>query len=395
MTPKVCGIICEYNPFHLGHLYHLEQARKNTGADYVIAVMSGPFTQRGEPALFSPVDRARMALACGVDAVLELPAAFAVREAEAFAAGGVSILNTLGCVTHLCFGAENPDDAIFSKASVLLNSRDNMLEEAFIKEYEKGSSYPKAIGQALTEVLQPDDPEFFSKPNNLLALSYYEALAKYKSKIQPVPIQRLGNYHGKVEGEFAGASSLREALLSGDDDYLLRNMPAPAAEIACEAIRNGNLCRPDALSLPLLFRLREMTSVQAANLPFIAEGLENKLLSCARKATSRDELLTLLKSKRYSATRLSRLCCHAMLGTTKELLDMHPAPEYARLLGFRKSARTLLALMREGTLSLPGCDAQECTSPLLKIDEKAYDLWALGAGRSVGMIYTEKMVVTE
>lgn len=385
-TKPIVGVICEYDPFHLGHARQLSLIRQSLPDASIICVMSGCFTQRGMPALHPPIERAKSALHNGADLVLELPCAFAVRDAEHFALGGVSLLNQLGCVTHLCFGAED-ELAALEPAARLLESPTPAFEEELKAALARGASFAAAQGAALDKCLgvpAPGEAAPWGKPNNILAICYLRALLRLNSPIFPFAVRREGGYHEaelKADG-YPSATAVRRAFLRGD---------LAAADAACPAaLPRAPVCLPDALDRVLLYKLRSMETEALGRLPDCSEGLENRLKACAMKATSREELLSLLKTKRYARARLSRLCAHALLDVTGELLRAHPLPEYARVLGLRRDAKALTERLEQSGIPIVAraSDGDE-TNPLWQLDRRAYDLWALGAGLPAGLMYTQ------
>lgn len=381
----IVGIICEYDPFHRGHRRQFDLIRAQLPGARIVCAMSGPFTQRGMPALHSPADRARAALEAGADLVLELPCAFAVRDAEHFALGGISILTRLGFVTHLSFGAEDGLDALMP-AVTLLDAPTPAFQEALRAALARGASFAGAQGEALSTCLDVHGAAPWEKPNNILALCYLRALRRLESPLLPLPVRREGDYHASaLEGQrWPSATAVRAAFLGGD---------LAAARAACGYdLPAAPVCRPGALDAVLLYKLRTQSARALACLPDCTEGLENRLKTCAARAATREELLSLLKTRRYAYTRLSRLCCHALLDVTAGLLAAHPLPTYARLLGLRRGA--LNGELRQSALPLPARAAElNPDDPLAALDLRAYDLWALGAGLAQGMLQRQKVCV--
>ena len=392
VSRPVVGVICEYDPFHRGHARHFELIRKALPGALILCVMSGCFTQRGAAALFAPGFRAEAALRAGASAVLELPSAFAVRDAEGFAMGGVELLSRLGFVTHLSFGAEggsgdNPRGfAALHAAAELLEHPDAAFEGAIKAALETGHSLAAAKGRALAQRL-PEYAEAFEQPNNMLGICYLRALARLGSGIEPLIVRREGDYHEQgLESAYPSATAVRAAYLGGD---------AAAASEACGyALPTSPFCPPDALDAVLLHTLRTASPPALRALPDCTEGLENRLADCARQATSREALLSALKTRRYAYSRLSRLCCHALLGVTGELLATHPAPEYARLLALDTGDRDMRALLSQSRLPIVSKAADgDRAGSLYQLDMRAYDLWALGAGLPAGLMLTQGVQV--
>lgn len=377
------GIICEYDPFHRGHKRHFELIRSRLPDARIVCVMSGPFTQRGMPALHSPAVRARAALEAGADLVLELPCAFCVRDAEHFALGGVSLLTRLGFVTHLSFGAEDGLDVLLP-AAALLDAPTPAFQAALKAALDRGASFAAAQGEALSACLPSPRPAPWEKPNNILALCYLRALRRLQSPLVPLPVPREGDYHAPVlEGQrWPSATAVRAAFLRGD--------LASARDACGYELPAAPVCRPGALDSVLLYKLRAQSAQALSELPDCSEGLENRLRACAARAATRHELLSLLKTRRYPYARLSRLCCHALLDITSAFLSAHPRPTYARMLGLRRGA--LNGELRQSALPLPARAAElDPGDPLLALDLRAYDLWALGAGLSQGMLQRQKV----
>ena len=406
MKRPVVGIICEYDPFHRGHQRQFALIRQALPEAAIVCLMSGPFTQRGMPALFAPAFRAEAALRAGADMVLELPCAFAVRDAEHFALGGVSILSQLGFVTHLSFGVEDAGVDL-AAAARLMEEPTEAFTRVLREELSKGVSFAAAQGAALAACVpceatlpksgtdtQQTARVLWQQPNLILALCYQRAILRLGSTLQPLPVQRVGGYHDAAlpdgaENAYPSATAVRRAYLGGD---------VPAAEAACgyplPALDSlQSVCRPDALDGVLLYRLRAMTAQQLCQLPLCTEGLEHRLQAAAHQATSRETLLESLKTKRYAHARLSRLCTHGLLGVTQELLEAHPLPEYVRLLGFRKESVDLLAAFKSSRIPVISKAADgDWQNPLYRLDNTAYDLWALGAGQPAGLMMRSQVV---
>ena len=392
---QAAGIIAEYNPFHSGHSYQLQRVREVTGLSRVVCVMSGPFVQRGEAALLSPRARAEMALANGADAVFELPALFAVREAEVFALGGVAMLNRMPGVTRLAFGAETDDLPLLQKAAAVLEEPSPGIRAAIRESLEKGLSYPKAIGLCLGNAL--GRAPVFGQPNNVLAICYLRALIRLSSPLQPVLIPRIGSYHAKetAPGELPSASCLRAAAARGDWTSARAMTPPGAYQILRNEIARGRFCAPGCLDQALRYCLAGVTPAQLRALPSVSEGLEMRLMRFAPGCADREALLSKLKTKRYPYARLSRLLCHALLGLSQELARETPVPPYARLLGLRREAAPLIAQIKAagGLPIIEKAARGPREHPCFQLDMRAYDLWAIGAGLALGEGFRQQAVV--
>lgn len=388
---RVLGVIAEYNPFHNGHAHHLLEARRAYDADYVVVVMSACFTQRGDPALLSPRDRAHMALSCGADAVFALPAAWAARDAEHFALGGVSVLHALGC-SALSFGSESADAGPLMAAARLLHSPSPAFSDSLQHRLATGIPYPAAVAAATEDVI-PGTGTLLDKPNSTLAICYLRAMLHLSAEMEIVPIPRKADYHATALTEsLPSATALRAAILRGDWRSAAYSMPEEAFAILHRAALEGRMHRPDALDPALLARLRSMSVDEYAALPDISEGIESRLRNAAATACTRETLLQSAKTRRYPYARLSRLATHALLGFTDAHLKSLPLPK-PWLLGYRQAAKPLLSeLSRNTPLLARSCDFDP-SDPAFAAESRAYDLWALGAGMPSGLARKQGIVI--
>ena len=394
--PRILGVIAEYNPFHLGHAHHLQLAREAAGADYVVVVMSSCFTQRGDAALLSPSDRARMALACGADAVFALPAAWAVRDAEHFALGGIHLLDALGC-THISFGSECADQDLLMRTAALVESPGAAFTQHLRSRLSAGVPYPAALAEAAEEAL-PGAGQLLSSPNSTLAICYLRALLRLHSGMTPVIIPRTSSYHETTLGTgFPSATAIRSAVLRGGWQSVKAAMPESAYDILAHAVREGRIHRPAALDAALLYRLRCMSAEEYAALPDLSEGVESRLRAAAASSCTREELLLSAKTRRYPYARLSRMATHALLGVTETFLKETALPDAAWLLGFRKEARPLLAHLKADSRIPLIAKASDHTdaAPWFELEQRAYDLWALGAGLPAGLAMQQGVAVVD
>lgn len=391
---RVVGVIAEYNPFHLGHAHHLAEARRLAKADAVVVVMSSVFTQRGEAAILSPAERARMALASGADAVFALPAAWAVRDAEHFALGGAAILAGLGC-DAISFGTEAIELSALQRAASLLEQPDERFQADVRSRMNDGLPYPAAISAAMEAAL-PGCGALLSQPNSTLAVCYLRALLRLNAAMDVVPVQRIGGYHASsLDEPLPSATALRGAILRGDWRSVSAAMPEEACAVLRQAAAEGRIHRPDALDSALLYRLRTMSPEDYAALPDVSEGIENRLMAAAQTARSREELLQTAKTRRYPYARLSRLATHALLGFTNDTFSAEALPQAAWLLGFRRDSKELFAHFKtRGTLPIIGKAADlDRTLPWFAKEMRAYDIWALGAGLPAGLAMTQGVTV--
>ena len=326
---NIGGVIAEYNPFHAGHQYQLDQMRKN-GIDRTVVVMSGNFVQRGEVAIQSKFSRALAAVQGGADLVIELPAPFSLASAERFAHGGVYLLQALGCVGTLSFGCEDNDLHLLHEiVRILAHPGTDALIRAAL---ESGVNYPAARGQAVQALLGSHARELLKKPNNILAVEYLKAAEKLNVPFEYLPILRKGAAHdssGQLEG-FSSASEIRRTLCAGT---------VPADGVLPEASRQSILQEMRAGRLPattqqleriILYVLRQSTVETLRRLPDVSEGLEGRILNAAKTSNSLPEVMETIKSKRYPLARIRRILMAALLGITRE--DLVLMPPYIRIL---------------------------------------------------------------
>ncbi|ODP28719.1 UPF0348 protein [Paenibacillus nuruki] len=359
---KVAGIIVEYNPLHYGHLLHLQRTREKTECDAIVAVMSGGFTQRGEPAIFSKWARTEMALHAGCDLVIELPSAYTVQPAEWFAYGAVSLLEATGLVDSLVFGSESGSLSPLKALADLLTNESPELRLLIQNHLKEGISYPAALGQAVASLYSiPDQAtSLLDQPNNTLGLQYMIALNRLNSSILPETIQReQSQYHDlqPTHEQIASATAVRRLLFS-DVQQATPYLPASTMSIIEREIAAGRgPVKLDQLWQSLFQQITTHSPQQLAQYYDMSEGLEyrfKKILPTLQNYSITD-LMTALKTKRYTYTRLQRLIAHLLLGHTKSVLNieqLEQGPGYIRVLGFTDTGRELLRQMKK-TASLP------------------------------------------
>ncbi|MDQ0272385.1 nucleotidyltransferase [Cytobacillus purgationiresistens] len=345
---KAVGVVVEYNPFHNGHSYHLQEAKKHTDADVVIAVMSGNFLQRGEPALVSKWSRTKMALQAGCDIVIELPYQFATQQANSFASGAVSILEAIRC-EYLCFGSESGDIGAFLDSIHFLEEQDSNYQQLVKKYIDQGNSYPKASSLAY-QALAPDKALIdLTKPNNILGFQYIKAIQAQNTRMKPVTIGRKNaDYHDEdfTSATIASATSLRKALFShkGKLCDIQTYVPETTYEELNYYYSRFGLFHHWENYWPLLkYRLLHSTPDELRRVYEVEEGIENRFLHLAWQAESFKAFMEGLKTKRYTWTRLQRICVHILTNTLKEeMQSTHNTAEYLRLLGMTDKGREYL-----------------------------------------------------
>ena len=387
---KISAIIAEYNPFHTGHAHHIAATRA-AGADKVIVIMSGNFVQRGEPALLDKWTRTRMALHGGADLVLELPVFGVLSSAEGFARSAIAVLNGLGCVDTLSFGAEMPDLSLLSAIADVLTTQPAEYRACLAQRLAAGDSFPKARSTALAAVLGEDAAAAASLPNNTLALEYLQALRHFDSPIRPLAIPRRSDYlAAQPAGKFASALALRNSIHQGIDDWQTYVLPQDLALVK-------DPVREDALLQPLLYCLRTASPAQLSHIADMVEGLENRILQAARSADSYTALLDGIKTKRYPMARIKRILLHCLLGIDHTLVEkILQEPPYARVLGVARGSTDLLSLLSHNS-RIPVCTAPPRTDvPAgMALDILASDLYALASDpiRKAGADYTTPLII--
>jgi len=331
----ITGIICEYNPFHLGHRKQFDIIRQRKGeAEAIVCLMSGDFVQRGHPAIIDKTLRAKAAVSCGADLVLELPITAALSSAEGFAARGVEILSSF--CHSLCFGAESDDSAaLLATAGALFSDE---FPPRLRAQLDKGLSFPSARQAALEEMGL--DGALVTQPNNILAIEYCKAILSQHSPMAPFPILRQGSYHDAAPDRENPSATAVRALMTGSHDWK-SCVPAPAQAI----FEGATLHTLSAGERAILARLRTMDDAEFEALPYGSEGLWRKLMHTARRESTLEDILTAVKSKRYTRTRLDRMVMCAFLGLTAADLCV-PAP-YTRVLALNDRGREILKKARQ------------------------------------------------
>ncbi|MBR1442515.1 MAG: nucleotidyltransferase [Firmicutes bacterium] len=349
------GIIAEYNPFHNGHKYHIAQTRHITNAENIIVIMSGNFVQRGEPAIVNKYLRARAALLNGADMVIELPTVYSTGSADVFAFGSISLLDSSGIIDNISFGSEAGQLEPFKAAADVLLTEPLSFKAAIKEELSKGISYPKARMNALSKELGTDC-SYLSTANNILALEYIKSLAALNSHITPYTVARLSaDYHSEdISGNISSASAVRKAI------YVLSPSELPQTLSSCipdnyldDLLSEISSYIPtlDAYSDILSYILCTKPTEYIASISDITEGLENRIKKSDDFIKITD-LLSSLKTKRYTLSKLRRAILHIILGIRRSDVILSSPPPYIRVLGIRKDKSYLLSDLVENS-SLP------------------------------------------
>jgi len=409
---RILGIVAEYNPFHNGHIYHIEKAKEITECNYVVCVMSGNFIQRGLPALINKWSRTEMALLNNVDLVIELPVYYSLASAEQFAFGSVSILNSLGIVDSICFGSESGNANALDYIAGILAEEPEEFKESLVKYLKTGISFPSARTLALNDYICSQDDTSLSKittePNNILGIEYIKALKRLGSKIKPFTIKRYktGYNSTNCNDKIASAAAIRKILLSGDLDQIKSVMPDSAFEILKREINQGRgPVSLDAFENAILTQLRKSDNKSLSNIPDVSEGIENRIKKASLSSGSLSELLTKIKTKRYTHTRIQRIIACNLLEINKkdsEEFNSHGGPQYIRVLGFNSKGKELLSKIKSSSLPLvttPHDFLKKCNpiqAKMLNADILATDLFSLGyadkSQRKAGQDFYQKII---
>lgn len=359
------GIICEYNPLHLGHLKQIRLIREQFGEDTaIVCAMSGDYVQRGMPAIIGKSSRAEAALASGADLVLELPVTAALSSAEGFAAGGVKILSRM--CDALCFGTETADEEILMQtAQALLSDRFPPLLK---DQLALGLSFPAARQAALAQMGL--DTAFLSQPNNILAVEYCKAILSRNSAMGIFPIHRAGSYHAEIaDAENPSATAVRNLMLYAHNWKSC--VPKPVRPI----FENAPLHSLDAGERAVLAKLRTMSDQEFESLPYGSEGLWRKLMHASRAEATLEEIITAVKTKRYTRTRIQRMVLCAFLGITGD--TMAAEVPYTRVLAFTETGRRILKEAKKtGTYINAG---EKVDHPYWTLEKRCADLYGLFA----------------
>lgn len=375
---KICACIAEYNPFHLGHLKHIEYIKNQLKAEKVIVIMSGNFTQRGGAAILDKFTRAKHAIIAGADAVVELPTVFAIGNAEVFAKGAINIINSLGVVDGICFGVESGTKDEYIALSQALNDESKEFKRVLKEKLDSGISLAKAKFETV-KALNEDkfNAELISSPNNILAIEYVKAILKSKKHIEIYPMHREGDHNDKtLKKKITSATSIRETLKETSKKKVKKNVPKFVYE--------------DLKEYPVIFEKLTMAKVlsstteQLKNLPDCTEGLENRIKAFSKDNHTVEELIQKVCTKRYTSSRIRRILTANLLGITKELTDDCLNEKlYAKILAVNSESKDLISLLSSNA-SVPILTRKSDTALLKKtalkcfeVDVLANDLYSL------------------
>ena len=399
---KRIGIIAEYNPFHNGHLYQIQKAKELTGADTVIAVMSGNFTQRGDTSLINKFEKTKIALQNEVDMVIELPTIYSISSAENFALGGIKILNEIGNIDYLVFGIEEDNlQELQAIADVLVNENDEF-KRTIKEELDKGNSYPKAREIALKKVLSSEKVEdIMKKPNNILAIEYLKALKITNSRIKPFAIKRKNSMHydKNINKNYASGTYIRKLFIENNFDEISKVVPKYTYEKLLELkSQETYVTSINDFSDIVIYKIRMMTKEEISQIADVNEGLENSIKLASTTCKTIDEIIDKVSTKRYPKTRISRILTYILLDITKSDMEQSKKNDpYIRVLGINKQCEEILSTINDSKLitSLKKFEENNGENELLNIDKKATEIYTIKYPKSVdaNLDYTSKFII--
>ena len=399
---KTLAIIAEYNPFHNGHLYQIKKAKEITGAENVIVIMSGNFTQRGDTSLINKFEKTKIALQNEVNMVIELPVIYSISSAENFALGAIKIINQLK-VDYLVFGIEEENIEKLEEISEILVNENQNFKIKLKENLKKGKSYPKSREEAILKVLSGENvKKIINKPNNILAIEYLKILKKIKSNIKPIGIKRNIVEHNsqKSKKNFASGTYIRKLFNENKFDEIKKLVPKKSYKILKEQYNQKTYVSSlEEFSDIIIYKIRTMTLKQLKNIPEILEGLENKLKKIAGESKTTTEIIEKLSNKRYTKTRISRILTYILLEITKE--QMQKSKEiipYIRVLGTNKVDLLKEIELKKIITSLKKYEKinkDENLKELLEIDKKATNIYTIKYKKTSksNLDYTEKFII--
>ncbi|WP_416198076.1 MAG: tRNA(Met) cytidine acetate ligase [Sporanaerobacter sp.] len=360
---KVVGLITEYNPFHYGHLYHLQKSKEITNSDFSIAIMSGSFVQRGEPSIVDKWTKAKMAIDNGIDLVLELPTIYAVQSAELFAYGGIRLLDSLNIVDYFCFGSEEGNIEPLKKIAEILVDEPKDFRVKLKYYLDKGNSFPIARSMAIDEYFKNDinlnfNPmSIMNSPNNILGIEYLKALYKYNIDILPITIKRIGSEYKEeqLNNKVASATAIRKKALNHNLIDLQNYIPPNTYNHLVKYLSQyGSLNTLENYSQILLYLLRTTDKNHLSKIMDVEDGLENRFIQYSFKYSDIKQITNTIITKRYTRTRIQRILTHLMLNLDKPtFLKLNNVyPKYIRVLGMNESGMKLLKEIKKNT-SIP------------------------------------------
>ena len=405
---KILGIVAEYNPFHNGHLYHLNESDNLIAPDYKVCIMSGNFVQRGDTSIIDKWSKARIAIEMGFDLVIELPTVYAISSAENFAYGAIKILSSLSDNAILSFGSESGNIHILKDCAQVLYNEPIEYKTILNRELAKGISFPKARENAMLMYLNDirKYANVLNNPNNVLGIEYLKAIKKLKSNIIPVTIKRNSvNYNDlEANNEFASATAIRKMIEEDKDVKAL--LPTFSYNLLINNLKYDKVVYNIAeYEKEIIYTLRKMSLDEIAELSDVTEGLENKIKEAANSCNNIQDLINIIKSKRYTLTRIQRILLYSMLGITKKDVEISKKiTPYIRVLGVSNKGKMLLSHLCSKKTKAPiitsvknflDSTKDKNLRRLLEIDILASNIYTLGYGydSKANLDYTEKLII--
>ena len=364
---KICYTIAEYNPFHNGHQKHVDYMRKVLGADKIVVISSGNFTQRGEPAILNKFVRAKTAVMGGVDLVIELPTVFATANAETFAKGAVNLIASLNVPGTLCFGIESGEKQDYISLATAMNDESKEFKSALKKYLDDGVSLAQAKFMAVKETGKEFDEKLISSPNNILGLEYVKAVLSTGAKLEIEPMIREGDHNDKTfKKGVTSATSIREILKIGKAKKLKNALP--------KFTFNELKVHPQGFDKLILAEIIRTDAKTLSKVPDCTEGLENRIKALVKDSKSVNELVDKVSTKRYTATRIHRILTSNLLGIEDRFVKECLKEElYAKVLAVKESSKDLISLMNEKSL-VPVLTRKSDLMKLKKTAEKCFEI---------------------
>ena len=409
---RVLGIIAEYNPFHNGHLYHIKESIEQCGANYVICIISGNFVQRGNTSIIDKWTKTKMALCNGADLVIELPTVYSTSSAENFAEGAIKILDSLGIVDTISFGMEAKDIATLNNIANVLYQEPKEYVTMLNHELSKGISFPKARENALMMYLNDIKryANVLTGANNILAIEYLKTLKKLKSQLMPIGVQRQKVlYHDEmIVDDFASATAIRKMIATRQFDDIRKVIPRTSYILLAQELKKGHYVLDlSNFQKEILYILRKMTVQEIKELPDVTEGLENAIKNAADSCNNIIDLVNMIKSKRYTQTRIQRILVYALLGINKKMMEASKKTvPYTRILGYTEKGKRLISeiMQRNPKLNLVTSvkkfldeNKSKTLKDMLQTDIYATNVYTLGYERDswANLDYTNKIITIE
>ena len=406
---NVLGIIAEYNPFHNGHLYHISESKKISKTDYVVVVMSGNFVQRGNTSLIDKWVKTEMALRNGADLIIELPTIYSISSAENFAEGAIKILDSLGVIDVLSFGTEHCEISVLDDIANILYNEPKEYSSLLNRELQKGVSFPTARERALMLYLNDIRryANVLSSPNNILGIEYLKAIKRLKSTMQCISINRLGSSYNSIsiENEFASATAIRELFKKRDFIEISKVMPKTSFQLLQRSISKGHYVSDlSCLQKEILYKFRTMSSAELNDLPDVNEGLDSVIKKATNSCNTLKEFFNIAKTRRFTQTRLQRICLYALLGiTNKDMQASRKTIPFIRVLGFNNKGKELISEVHKLNPKLSiitsvkrfiDSNPNKVLKSMLETDIRATNIYTLGYEYDswANLDYTHKLI---